>query len=368
MTAVANARTWTDITGKKLEADFVRVTNDDKLVLQSVDQEFIVPLNRFIAEDQEHVKKLLLIKVTPLPSGNSLPSKTLPGRKPTKRSLTEKRIWTDEDGLSITAKFLRIHEERVVLMQGSKAVPVEFYKLSEADQEFLHKQLDALGRSAEIPDKTSSSGGTSSSSGSSSPPVTSSTRLSPPPSIPSFRPPSYSSRPPFSGYRPPTVTYTPRSTTGSSSTGRTYTPPSNSVSGVTGSSSSPNSNQSFSSNNNQLARNTPPSYNPQFSRPKPHRFDPPKFELENVRLCSKCNGELPSHVSAGDNCPHCNVYFAKPGESRNRTSSSSSSDSSSGWDTSDIQISGRAIKALVFIAVTVIAGFVGFCRWLFHQN
>ncbi|PHR97738.1 MAG: hypothetical protein COA78_27095 [Blastopirellula sp.] len=364
---VADARTWTDISGKKLEADFVRVTSDDKLVLQGADQEFIVPLNRFIKEDQEHVKKLLLIKPATLPSGKSLPGKSLSGSKSSTRNLTEKRVWTSTEGGSVTAKFLRIHETRVVLMQGSKPWPIEFYELSKFDQEFLRKELDALGRSAEIPEKPILVDSASSSSSSSNP-GTSSTALSPPPSssssyspgssfypggsVPSYRPPSSSYRPPGSSYRPPTRTYPPRS----------YTPPSRSTAGSSSNSSVPGTS---SSDSNQIARNDPSAYKPRFSKPNLPRFEAPRYDTENLRNCSKCDGELPNHISAGDHCPHCNAYFAKPGESQR---SSNSSDDSSGWDTSNIQISGRAIRWLILIGVTVFGAFIGFCRWLFRQS
>ena len=60
---------------------------------------------------------------------------------------------------------------------------------------------------------------------------------------------------------------------------------------------------------NQVASNIASSSN--HSRPSSNSsYTPNTPQYESVFVCSECDGELPSHIGAGDRCPHCKVHLS----------------------------------------------------------
>ena len=61
------------------------------------------------------------------------------------------RTWTDNLGNKVQAKFVRYFDGDVVLLRGTKVVKVRFHTLSEDDQEYIRKQLEAKGQADLLP-------------------------------------------------------------------------------------------------------------------------------------------------------------------------------------------------------------------------
>jgi hypothetical protein len=55
------------------------------------------------------------------------------------------RTWTDTQGRQIQGKFVRYHDGNVVILRGGKAITVPFESLSDADQQYVRKELKAKG-------------------------------------------------------------------------------------------------------------------------------------------------------------------------------------------------------------------------------
>jgi hypothetical protein len=55
-------------------------------------------------------------------------------------SLAEARTWTDTQGRTLEAKFVRLHEGNVILLKGNKPVSVPLSQFSPEDQEYIRQQ------------------------------------------------------------------------------------------------------------------------------------------------------------------------------------------------------------------------------------
>jgi hypothetical protein len=74
----------------------------------------------------------------------------------------------------------------------------------------------------------------------------------------------------------------------------------------------------------------------------------------NLKACGECDRPIPSHLTAGDKCPHCGVYFTYDETNGSRSSSRGP---------------GRlTIRALVYIGVVVVAGLVELCRRISNHS
>jgi hypothetical protein len=81
-------------------------------------------------------------------------------------------------------------------------------------------------------------------------------------------------------------------------------------------------------------------------------------------VCSNCNKEVSDEYGAGDNCPHCGVFFEyEEDEHGNKTEVATNSGGS------DVRVTGRGIRGIVklllfgFVGVASLVGWV--CRKLF---
>ncbi|UUO04847.1 SHD1 domain-containing protein [Blastopirellula sp. J2-11] len=182
----AHARIWVDSEGRSVDAEFVSYDASGEVTLRRNDngKTIKVAFSKFSDDDQRRIKDLrdkttktegnpfTAKPITPdtfqsnpfasaaSPSdGEGMQDKQkelLPGEKDAseaeaRRELARTRYWTDNQGNRIKAKFVRIFEGNVILLQGNKAQSVDFYKLSDMDQRFLHDQMEILGEGDLLP-------------------------------------------------------------------------------------------------------------------------------------------------------------------------------------------------------------------------
>ena len=94
-----------------------------------------------------------------------------------------------------------------------------------------------------------------------------------------------------------------------------------------------------------MTGSTPPTYTPRAAPVTGHAFEPipvpsePMFRMG--KKCMTCNKEVPGHLTAGDKCPHCGVFFGK--------------DLSSGKTAKD-PWSAKSIGGLITLGIAVLAG------------
>ncbi|MFI4873785.1 MAG: hypothetical protein ACIALR_00495 [Blastopirellula sp. JB062] len=161
------ARIWVDAEGRTLDAEFVRYhgtsvqlrRNDNGELLEvhfskfcDADKRRILVLREAAekreAEKQATAKQSDLIETLQADDGDE---KNAPSEKEARRDLTRMRKWSDNEGNQIQAKFVRIFEGNVILLQGNKGHSVDFYKLGVDDQKFLRDHLEALDQGDLVP-------------------------------------------------------------------------------------------------------------------------------------------------------------------------------------------------------------------------
>lgn len=173
LSAVASAsaqevRTWTDVQGRKMQAQLVREVDGDVTFIK--DGKLITfPLEQLSEADQKFIREAETgqkVEETARPAG--APSKDagpgslvppLDSSQPgdAKASLTkqrtsaEERTWRDVRGKQTVGKFVRMHDGNVVLLRGGRVVSVPFNSLSKTDQEYLRDLLTARGEAAQLP-------------------------------------------------------------------------------------------------------------------------------------------------------------------------------------------------------------------------
>jgi DNA-directed RNA polymerase subunit RPC12/RpoP len=64
---------------------------------------------------------------------------------------SEARTWTDAQGRTVEAEFVRMHSGKVVLMRGNKPLTVPYDTLSPDDQEFVLQEMEKDGKGKSIP-------------------------------------------------------------------------------------------------------------------------------------------------------------------------------------------------------------------------
>jgi hypothetical protein len=68
-----------------------------------------------------------------------------------KDSSPTNRVWTDARGNKLTAKFVRVHDENVVLLRAGRTVTLPWISLNADDQAYVRELLTARGEAASIP-------------------------------------------------------------------------------------------------------------------------------------------------------------------------------------------------------------------------
>ena len=82
--------------------------------------------------------------------------------------------------------------------------------------------------------------------------------------------------------------------------------------------------------------------------------------MEEVGECSNCGKEVSAEYGAGDNCPHCGVFFEYE---EDRFGNTKHAPDSSGSGSSNSQFSGRGMRGLIKLVVLLGIGVVSACGW-----
>ncbi len=168
LVSAQEVRTWTDVDGRKMQAQFVREVDGDVTFIK--DGKLITfPLDRLSDDDQKHIREAETGKkveeaatpagaprkeasadtsLSPSDSGSTSESKTSLTKE---RTDAETRTWRDFRGRQTVGKFVRMHQDNVVVLSGARAVSIPYYSLSRPDREYLRELLTALGEAAQLP-------------------------------------------------------------------------------------------------------------------------------------------------------------------------------------------------------------------------
>ena len=192
---VAAERTWTDVQGRSMRAEFVREL-DGEVTLLRAGKLVTIPLQKFSEKDRQYIRDVadgksaaeepaadsppppVSVPVPPSPAppardaasedtaasdpfessskpaASSVPAEAPPAAssKSTKRfPPAANRAWADSMGNVITAKFVRMFGRKVVLMRGVRTSTVLYDQLSPADKQYLEEFLTERGLESQIP-------------------------------------------------------------------------------------------------------------------------------------------------------------------------------------------------------------------------
>ncbi|MCC9608848.1 hypothetical protein LOC68_08210 [Blastopirellula sp. JC732] len=172
LTNYAQARIWVDAEGRSVDAEFIKIEgntvhlrrNDTGAEIEVLFAKFSEADKRRLAvlrdqaegtnsaaDDAEMPADYASSVGSDTAGDKASESKSDVSEADARRELSRSRKWTDEDGNQIQAKFVRIHDGNVILLQGNKGHNVDFYKLCDADQDYLRTQLTALGQEDDVP-------------------------------------------------------------------------------------------------------------------------------------------------------------------------------------------------------------------------
>lgn len=427
-TSLISAREWTDTAGRKVKGEFVELTDDGKVQLNVDGKILSIPLYRFSQADQEHIDSIKNGRQAPTeekvdnpftsssvpnpfesggnepvkspfeseessPIRSSTPAIDAAGSKPAssdseeldRRDLTKMRTWVDSNGVTVKAKYIRIHNGMVILSQSGRIIQSDFYKLSPGDQKFLRDHLTAIGKADVIPSPPA----TITAPDASGPPQLAggNTRVGGPNPGASTPPTTGSSTPPYSpggattppAYTPPPFdpganSPNPGSMAVSGNPGGSSSPhsPGNSRSGSPGNASTPGANDIASNSNPQGHSGASPAVmpsSPHFnsapqaiphsppsmpSMPEARMPELPQFETKVVYNCTNCNAEV---SESAKKCPKCKAVFDYvEDENGHRTNINGGSSSS-----------GGRVRVPVKLIAMVVFGVLGVIGWIGKQ-
>ncbi len=178
----AQGREWTDNKGRKIEAEFVR-EEGDKVVLDTSSKVYKVPLSSLSQSDQDFVKS----------------QRDKAAGSTTESASGDMRQWTDADGNTLQATFVRATESMVYLQTKTAEKGIAFLRLSGADQNYVCQILVSRGDAKLASQLTAL---VSTSAGTPSPGPAAATASLPPPdnapgSVPTYPGASVPVQPPF---------------------------------------------------------------------------------------------------------------------------------------------------------------------------
>src|SRR5690606_20624488 len=112
----ASEETWTDVSGRTMQAEFVGLDNTDAVFVKN-GAEVRVPISRLSPADRDRAIQLNeSAKDADDDDGETNGDRRRPGRRRT----IENRSWSDTRGNVITARFVRIRDDQVVLSRGGR--------------------------------------------------------------------------------------------------------------------------------------------------------------------------------------------------------------------------------------------------------
>ena len=141
----AEVRTWTDLKGEQLTGTLTEITQDGKVKIISAGNTYTIEIEKFCDADQKYIQ-----------SQKKADTSLRPG--PNRSDLKKYRTWTSASDETIKAKFVRVNEGKVVLLQGNKAHQVSLSELSQEDQQFLRATLTPEQYQELVENNTSANG------------------------------------------------------------------------------------------------------------------------------------------------------------------------------------------------------------------
>ncbi len=305
--SAAEVREWTDAKGQKLSGALEEITDDGKVKINSNGQTFTIPIERFSDEDKKYIDSQRESM------GDADDDK--PTRRSRRSDLFDYRQWTDKQGNEIKAKFVRMHEGQVVLLQGRTAHKVSFYDLGDEDQVYLRGELENRGEDDQIPDppavNTNSGGEGNPNMGGNGPRMGNMPSIPPSPYAPTGmddfvkqqreqheknrREIEKRAEEQRRAMEEAVRRRQEESQRREMEIARQEAERDQALS---------NQHQSMVNRMNQMSSNMESQMNQQIQ-------DMQQMELVEYKYCTKCNKEIPDHIGAGDNCPHCGIYFAE---------------------------------------------------------
>ncbi|QDU76057.1 hypothetical protein Pan97_31020 [Bremerella volcania] len=297
----AEVRTWTDSSGKTLSGSLEEVTSDGKVKIKSNGQTFTIPIERFSDEDQKYIDS----------QKEEMEKEDSPSRRRRKSDLFDYRQWKDNQDNEIKAKYVRMFEGQVVLLQGRTAHKVSFYDLSDEDQVYLRTELEARGEESQIPPPPAGGGGSGEIAGGSAPydPRMGNQVAAPP----AYAPPAMDD---FAKRQQEEHERNRREIEKQQAEARRAMEEAQRKREEEAQRRQREEEERIQRENQrreqqrqeQLARmNAPmggPSMQPQW---------------EEYKECSNCHKRIDGNIGAGDNCPHCGVFFASETDRFGRT-------------------------------------------------
>lgn len=346
--SAAEVRTWTDTNGKTLTGKFVEFVGDNKVRIETDGKPYDIPISRFSNSDKEYLD-------AQKESGD-----TSPNSRPRRSNLKGWRQWTDSEGNEIKAKYVRMFDGLVVLLQGNTSHKVPFYKLSEEDQAYLRAELTAIGEEGSIPPKpVAPSTGNETSGGN---PIGGGPSYTPP----SITPPSNNNYEPnimgnqAPAYAPPKSAEEIAAENAKIEEARRREAEKLAYAEQKQREKAEEDERRRQQQEQQVARNSGPSF--PNSGPRPPSM--PNFGSQQQEVmvyhCTKCKKEVPEDIGAGDYCPHCGAFFEyAENEFGGKTYASGYDSSSSASSFSRVRIPriGKAIGGVLFLLGLIYAGF-----------
>ncbi|RCS54230.1 hypothetical protein DTL42_03525 [Bremerella cremea] len=312
----AEVRTWTDTSGKTLTGKFVEFVDGNKVRIDSNGKSYDISIDRFSNSDKEYLEE-------------QKEEEASSSARPRRSNLKGWREWTDDQGTQIKAKYVRMFDGHVILLQGKTPHKVPFYKMSEEDQAYLRAELTALGEQDSIPPKPVEPVGNGE-PGSSNPTM----------GGPAYTPPEIT-QPSNNNYEPTrlgnqTAAYEPPKTAAEIAAENQKIEEARrreaeklayaNQKQLEHEAEEARRAKQKEREQQQVASNTRP---PRFSGPSNSNFGPSQ-EVVDHYYCSSCNKTVSSNVKAGDRCPHCGIVFDyKEGDNGTKTYANNSSSSGS---------------------------------------
>lgn len=121
----AVARVWTDQQGRSMNAKFVRVVGAVGVFQMAGGKVVKVPLAQLCESDQEYIRQELADQGV--------------------------RVWTDVQGRQMMAKYRRIRDGKVFVLQGQQITPLLFSQLSAADRLWVRDKAEMTGLAEQLP-------------------------------------------------------------------------------------------------------------------------------------------------------------------------------------------------------------------------
>lgn len=167
--AADKVRTWTNLQGLTMQAEFLREVDGDATFLKD-GKLLTIPLDQLSDHDRQVIRELEAAKAAGPSATNAEPDAGSPFKPvdPTrtprgddrflqpqkKKPAIVDRTWTNNQGTQVNARFVRVHGPNVVVMRGARTITLPFDSLSAADQDYVRDVLVSRGEESKLPGAT----------------------------------------------------------------------------------------------------------------------------------------------------------------------------------------------------------------------